>query len=152
MSTEYPRFAIAAVGAVLVKDGRILLIKRGYPPGEGMWAIPGGVVEAGEGIAEAALRELEEETGLRAKPLGVVWVANVVSRDASGKPRFHYVVIDVLFDPQTIEGSPRPGGDAVDVAWIPMKEAIDRSDVTETTKRLLKYLLSSPTPPLLPLH
>ncbi|RLG76947.1 MAG: NUDIX hydrolase, partial [Thermoprotei archaeon] len=47
-SREYPRYAVVGVGAVVVKDGKVLLIKRGYPPAKGMWAIPGGVVEAGE--------------------------------------------------------------------------------------------------------
>ncbi|NPA97505.1 MAG: NUDIX domain-containing protein [Crenarchaeota archaeon] len=152
MSTEYPPYAIAAVGAVLLKEGRVLLVKRGYPPGKGLWAIPGGVIEAGEGIYEAAARELEEETGLRARPLGVVWVANVVDRDERGKPRFHYVVIDVLFDPSTIEGEPRPGGDAVDVAWVPIGEAMARDDVTRTTKALLEHLSSRPKPPVVPVY
>ncbi len=152
MSTEYPPYAIAAVGAVLVRDGKVLLIKRGYPPGEGLWAIPGGVIEAGESIYEAASRELEEETSLRAKPLGVVWVANVVIRDGSGKVRFHYVIIDVLFDPNTVEGELKPGGDAVDAAWIPVDEALKRRDVTKTTKKLLEYLATNPSPSIVPLH
>ncbi len=150
MSTEYPSYPIAAVGAVLVRNGSILLIQRGYPPGKGLWAVPGGVIEVGESIEEAAVRELEEETGIRAKPVGIVWVANVVVREG-GRVRYHYVIIDVAFDPRTVEGTLRPGGDAVDVAWMRMGEVVERSDVSETTRKLVSYLMSNPRPPLLPL-
>lgn len=134
---EYPSFAIAAVGAVLIRNGMILLVKRGYPPGAGLWAIPGGVIEPGEGIAEAALRELEEETGLRAKPLGVVHILNNIVFDKEEKVKYHYLLIDILFDPNTIEGTPRPGGDVLAVDWINIDEALTRINVSRTTKKLL---------------
>lgn len=146
MSTEgrvYPKHAVAAVGAVIVKDNRILLVKRKYPPGRGKWSIPGGVVEPGEKLDRAALRELEEETGLRAKPLGIVWVLNNIVRDAEGRVLYHYVILDVLFDPNSVEGEAKPGGDVEDVAWFDLDEVLARSDVSRTVKKLVEKLRRS---------
>jgi ADP-ribose pyrophosphatase YjhB (NUDIX family) len=137
---EYPRYAIAAVGCVIVKDGKILLVKRGYPPREGMWAIPGGVIEVGESIAEAAVRELEEETGIKAEPIGVIGVYNVILRDDEGKVKYHFVIIDVLFNPDTVTNNLRAGGDAVDVSWFSLEEVVKRDDVTGSTKNLVERI------------
>lgn len=140
ISREYPKYAITAVGAVVLKDNSILLVKRGYPPGKGKWSIPGGVVEAGEDIYEAALRELHEETGITAKPLGIIWVVNNVVRDDVGAVQYHYVILDILFDSTTVNGVLRPGGDAVDVAWIPLNEVNRRDDVSRTVKKLVERI------------
>ncbi len=140
MSREYPKYAITAVGAVLIKNNTILLIKRGYPPKENYWAIPGGVIEAGETIYDAAKRELEEETGLLAEPLGVIAISQAILRE-NNRVRFHYIIIDVLFDQNTIRGFLRPGGDAVDVAWISLNEVLSKDDVTLSTKRLVRSIV-----------
>ncbi len=140
MNREYPSYAIASVGALLIDNDRILLIKRRYPPGQGKWAVPGGVIEPGETILDAARRELEEETGLRAKPLGVAAIVETIVLDSEKRVRYHYVIIDVLFDPRTVVGTPRPGTDAEDVAWMRIDDALNRSDVSRTTKELLKAL------------
>jgi len=149
MSREYPSYAIAGVGAVLFDGSRILLIKRGYPPGEGVWSVPGGAIEAGEDLCRAAVRELEEETGLRAKPLGIVWVFQVIVRDSAGRPRYHYVVVDVAFDVSTIEGSLRPGGDAVDAGWFELSNP--PQPLSRGTRALIEYLSRSGLKTLLPL-
>lgn len=137
---RYPRYAIVAVGAVLLANNRILLVKRKFPPGAGKWSIPGGVVEAGERLDEAARRELEEETGLRAKPLGLIWLLNNIVRDAEGRVLFHYVILDILFDPASVEGELRPGGDVEDVAWFSYDEVFSRDDVSRTVKKLVESL------------
>ncbi len=139
-SREYPKYALVAVGAVLIKDGKILLVKRGYPPGKDKWSIPGGVVEAGEDIYSAAVRELKEETGIEANPLGVVWVCNNVVLDDVGRVRFHYVILDILFDPTTVNGDLRAGGDAVDVSWVPTDLAMNKEDVSKTVKNLIERI------------
>ena len=136
---EYPRYALVGVGAVVIDDGRILLVKRGSPPGRGLWAVPGGVVEAGEGIGDAAIRELREETGLVGRPLGVVNVDEAIVRDEEGEVRYHYVIIDVLME--IVGGEPAPGGDAVEVRWFNMREVQEMGDVTPGTKRLVLRLL-----------
>lgn len=140
ISREYPKYALVAVGAVLIKNDEILLVKRGYPPGKGKWSIPGGVVEAGEDIYVAAVRELKEETGIEAKPLGIIWVCNNVVRDNLGKVQYHYVILDVLFDPNTINGDLKVGGDAVDVSWVPIDLVMKREDVSRTVKNLLEHI------------
>jgi ADP-ribose pyrophosphatase YjhB (NUDIX family) len=137
---EYPEYAVAAVGAVLIRDGRILLVKRGYPPAVGKWSLPGGVIEAGEGLADAAARELEEETGLKAKPLGVIWVLNNVILDQAGRVKYHYLIVDIIFDSKTVEGIPRAGGDALDVSWVDLEEVHRRDDVSRTVKKLVGRL------------
>ncbi|MDW8010472.1 MAG: NUDIX domain-containing protein, partial [Sulfolobales archaeon] len=93
---EYPRYAIAAVAAVLLRDGRILLVKRKYPPAIGKWSLPGGVIESGEKLVEAAKRELKEETGLDAEPLGILWILNNIVMDTSGRVKYHYLITDIL--------------------------------------------------------
>lgn len=139
---EYPRFAIAAVAAVLVRDGKMLLIKRRYPPGLGKWSLPGGVIEPGEGLAEAARRELKEETGIEAEPLGILWVLNNVVLDGSGRVKYHYLIVDVLFNSSTSRGVPRASGDASDVGWFSFEEIKSRDDVSWTVKRLVARLES----------
>lgn len=143
---EFPKYAIASVGAVLLREGKMLLVKRGFPPGKGKWSVPGGVIEAGEEVLEAARRELLEETNLRADPLGVLALSQVVVREGDSV-KYHYVIIDVLFDWRSIQGEERPGGDAIEVSWIPLSDIESMPDVTSTTKRLaslmkgdLKYL------------
>ncbi|RLE94819.1 MAG: hypothetical protein DRN04_01875 [Thermoprotei archaeon] len=79
----YPKFAIAAVGAVVLKNGRILLIKRGKEPGKGLWSIPGGAVQAGERLEEAVLRELYEETGLTGKVGELIHIEEAIIREDS---------------------------------------------------------------------
>lgn len=140
MSREYPMYAITAVGAILISGGKVLLVKRGSDPGKGLWSIPGGAIEAGERVYEAAQRELYEETGISAKPVGVVGIVNLVIKDRESRPVYHYVILDVLFDEKTAEGSLRPGGDAIDVAFIPLDEAINSVKVSKTTKVLLSIL------------
>jgi len=137
---EYPEYAVAAVGAVLIRSGRILLVKRGYPPAVGKWSLPGGVIEAGESLADAATRELEEETGLRARPLGVVWVLNNVVLDPLGRVKYHYLIVDVIFDSESVEGSLRAGGDALDVSWVDLGEVPIRDDISRTVKKLVSRL------------
>lgn len=103
------------VGAVAVRDGSILLIRRGTPPGEGLWSVPGGRVQRGETLADAVLRELREETGLDGKVGEAVGWIELVGR------RRHYVVVDyrVEVDPDAI---PVAGTDASDAAWVAFED------------------------------
>lgn len=103
------------VGAVAVRDGAILLIRRGTPPGEGLWSVPGGRVQRGETLVEAVRRELREETGLDGEVGDAVGWTELIGR------RRHYVVVDfwVAVDPGAI---PVAGTDASDAAWVAFQD------------------------------
>jgi len=140
MGREYPSFALVGVGAVVLRSGdEILLIRRGYPPGEGYWAVPGGVVEAGERLVDAVVRELEEETGLTGEVVGVIHIDEVIVKD-DGNVKYHYVLIDFLID--NVKGELRPGGDAIDVRYFKFTEALNSTNTSKTTKRLIKRIIN----------
>jgi len=103
------------VGAVVIYDGRVVLIRRGKEPLRGRWVIPGGTVEAGETLHEALVREVREETGLAVRPTEVVLVFDRILRD-DGELRYHYVIIDYLCE--YLSGTPRAATDAEAVALV----------------------------------
>ena len=103
------------VGAVLIHEGRVLLIKRGKEPLRGRWVVPGGTVEVGETLEQALVREVQEETGLVVRPLEVVLVFDRIEREGS-VVRYHYVIVDYLC--RYVSGTPRAASDAEDVAFV----------------------------------
>jgi mutator protein MutT len=103
------------VGAVVIYEGRVLLIRRGKEPLRGRWVIPGGTVEAGETLHEALVREVQEETGLAIHPTEVVLVFDRILRE-DGQLRYHYVIIDYLCE--YLSGTPRAATDAEAVALV----------------------------------
>ncbi len=123
MSGEYPKQPSVGVGVVIVEDKRALVVQRGKDPGAGTWAFPGGRLELGETLAQAAIREAHEETGLTIAPGDVIAVFDLIDTDEDGEVRFHYVVIDLLA--QRLSGTPRPGDDSVDVRWVRLEEVGD---------------------------
>lgn len=132
---------LVGVGSIVVVDGRILLVKRRYPPGEGLWSVPGGHLEPGEDVLEAAVRELMEETGVLGEPLGVV---NVDGLRVSGDPPRYYVLVDVML--RYVRGDPRPGGDAEDVMWADLRWASTSREVAESTRGLAAKILGGLLP------
>jgi ADP-ribose pyrophosphatase YjhB (NUDIX family) len=121
MNREYPDRPIAGVGAVVIADGRVLLIRRGAAPRAGHWSLPGGAQEIGETYAEACAREVREETGLEIEVLGLIDVVDSISRDESGRVRYHYLLADVLARPRG--GTLKAGGDVADARWFAEDEA-----------------------------
>jgi mutator protein MutT len=103
------------VGAVVIHEGRVLLIKRGKEPLRGRWVVPGGTVELGETLEAAVVREVEEETGIIVAPREIVTVFDRIDRDAESV-RYHYVIVDYLCD--YVSGSPRAASDAQEVALV----------------------------------
>ena len=115
MKREYPDRPIVGVGAVIVDQGRVLLVKRGSPPMVGQWTIPGGVVELGETLRFAAEREAREETGLTVRAGEVIEVIDRILPGKDGGTQYHYVLVDFLCN--VLEGEASAGSDAADVAW-----------------------------------
>jgi ADP-ribose pyrophosphatase len=135
MAGEYPDVPLVAVGAIVMRDGRILLVRRGQPPSEGLWAIPGGRVELGETLQEAAGREIKEETGLIIRARDPVHTFDVILRDRTGRVQFHYVIVDLLAD--YVSGVLRHGDDAHDARWVTPEE-LEGLPINQTTLDVLR--------------
>ncbi|OYQ36547.1 phosphohydrolase [Niveispirillum lacus] len=115
-----PTHPRVGVGCLVWKDGQVLLIRRGKPPGYGEWSLPGGSQELGETLFEAAEREVREETGIIARARSILTAVDNIVRDADGTLRFHYTIVDVTAD--WVSGDPVPGDDALDARWAPLSE------------------------------
>ncbi len=122
------------MGAVVFKEDKVLLVLRGKPPAEKQWSIPGGCVELGETLQEAAEREITEETGIVIQAKKPIYTFDVIERDENGHIRFHYVIVDLAAD--YVSGELRAGDDAVDVSWVSHKDLNNRN-VSEATRKLL---------------
>ena len=117
---DYPDRPIVGVGAVIIHEQKVVLVKRGSPPLQGEWSLPGGVVELGETLRAAAEREAREETGLIVKAVEVLEVLDRIIPGVNNAPQYHYVLIDFLC---TVKGGElRAGGDAADVRWAAESE------------------------------
>jgi 8-oxo-dGTP diphosphatase len=120
MKREYPDSPLVGVGAIIIEGGRVLLVKRGHPPLAGEWSIPGGVLEVGETLREAAIREAREETCLTVEPADLLGVYDRVLRDDGGRTLYHYVLIDFLC--RRVGGEARAADDADEVRWFTLEE------------------------------
>jgi 8-oxo-dGTP diphosphatase len=120
MRREYPESPIAGVGAVIVQDGRVLIVQRGQEPLKGAWSLPGGALELGETIEQGIVREVREETGLEVEPLAVIEVFDRISHDENGHVRYHYLLVDFLC--RVTGGALCCATDAADVRWVEREE------------------------------
>ncbi|MET0743290.1 MAG: NUDIX hydrolase [Microvirga sp.] len=119
----YPPHPILAASVAVFRNGRVLLASRGRPPGEGLYSLPGGRVEPGETLADAALRELREEVGIEAGVIGRLGWVEVIERDESGRVRQHLVV--AAHAAAWMAGEPRTGPEAKDVRWTTERDAAE---------------------------
>lgn len=134
-SREYPERPLVGVGGVAIAENRVLLIRRGGPPLEGEWSIPGGMLELGESLRDGVRRELQEETGLEVRVNDLIEAFDRIMPDTDGKWRYHFVILDYLCE--VTSGVARAGSDVVDVAWA-FEEDIDRYSLTPTATRVIK--------------
>ena len=134
---SFPQRPVLAVGAVVFKDKRVLLVRRGQPPSEDLWAIPGGKVGLGETLQAAAEREILEETGVSIRALDPVYTFDHIERDETGRIRFHYVIVDVRAE--YLSGTIRSGDDAREARWVSPDE-IGNMTVSSRTRDLLRQL------------
>jgi 8-oxo-dGTP diphosphatase len=135
MNREYPDSPLVGVGAIIIDDGRVLLVKRGHPPLAGEWSIPGGVLELGETLREAAVREAREETCLAVEAAELLGVYDRVLRDDDGRTLYHFVLIDFLCS--RVAGEARASDDADEVHWFTPAE-IAELGLAEDTAQVIR--------------
>lgn len=128
---------VVAVGAIVRRGDKVLLVQRGTPPNENQWAIPGGRVHLGETLQQAAEREILEETGITIRAGEVLFTFEHIQRDPAGKVQFHYVVLDLAGE--YLAGEPRAGDDAREARWLPLKQ-LQQWPVNDTTLQALRQL------------
>ncbi len=130
-----PPRPIVGVGAIIFRDDRVLLVKRGAPPLKDHWSIPGGKVELGEGLRAAVERETLEETGLQVRAGALVEIFERIRRDSSDAVEYHYVLMDYLCE--IMGGELSPGDDAADAGWYSIEE-MDDLLMTEGTIEVIR--------------
>ena len=143
MAREYPAHPVVGVGAVVVRDGKALIIKRAHEPRKGEWSLPGGLLELGESLQDAARREIKEETSLDVEVGPMIETFDRVHRDEQGRIRYHFVIVDFVCWPNG--GEAAAGSDAEGVAWV-MPDEIDAYQVNAHAKAVILRGLSIPKP------
>jgi 8-oxo-dGTP diphosphatase len=116
LSRRYPKYPLLGVGAIILRRESVLLVERGREPSKGYWSLPGGLVETGEKLDGAVRREVLEETGLRIQPVSVFELFERIMYDASGRPEYHYVLVDYLC--RVVGGDLCAGDDVSRVEWV----------------------------------
>jgi 8-oxo-dGTP diphosphatase len=145
----YPPTPLVGVAVLVERHGAVLLVKRACPPNAGRWSLPGGHVELGEPLKEAARREVAEECGIDVEVQELLDAHEHIERDNCGAVRFHFVL--VIFSGQYGGRTLRPASDAAAAAWVPLAE-LPRYEVTEMVRSLLDKVVArngkpAPCPP-----
>jgi ADP-ribose pyrophosphatase YjhB (NUDIX family) len=135
MQREFPEVPLVGIGAVIIEDSRVLLVKRAHPPLQARWSIPGGVLEVGELVREAAIREAREETGFVVEPAELLGVYDRVLRDPEQRVQYHYVLIDFLC--RRVGGELRAADDAAEVRWF-TREELPPLNLAEDTQDVIR--------------
>jgi 8-oxo-dGTP diphosphatase len=138
MAREYPAHPVVGVGAVVVRDGKALVIKRAHEPRKGEWSLPGGLLELGESLQDAVRREIKEETSLDITVGPIIETFDRVHRDEAGRIRYHFVIVDFVGWPNG--GEAVPGSDAEGVAWVTAAEIDDYAVNAHAKAVILKGL------------
>ena len=135
MKREYPDTPLVGVGAIIIDQERVLLVKRGNEPLAGSWSIPGGLLDIGETLRQAALREAVEETGLTVEAGELLGVYDRIMPDADQRTRYHYVLVDFLC--RRISGELQAAGDAADARWFTSSE-LGQISLAEDTAEVIR--------------
>lgn len=134
---RYPESPIVGVGGVVIKDGCILLVRRGNPPSRGQWGVPGGVLELGESLREGVAREVFEECGIEVKVGDLFEVFEVFQTDPWGDTEFHYVLLDYLAE--YVSGELTAGDDADESRFISL-DRVWQENLSPAVVDLLKEM------------
>jgi len=135
MAREYPEHHIVGVAAVVLRDGRVLLVQRGREPARGLWGLPGGMLELGETLAEGVRREVLEECGVEIEVGPLLGIFEPMQRDGAGRLRYHYVVLDYLA--RYVSGELRAADDADDARWVEL-DALERLSMLAETRAMIR--------------
>src|SRR5450759_51446 len=138
MKRDYPDRPLVGVGAVIVHQGRAVIVQRGSEPLKGQWSIPGGALELGETLRQCAVREALEETGLQVEAGEMLEVFDAIYREPDGRIQYHYVLID--FTCRLLGGDLRAGGDATQARWVTLEELTDYP-IAETARKVITKAL-----------
>ena len=140
MDRSYPTRPFVGVGAVIWRDDQVLLVRRGKPPRQSEWSLPGGAQHVGETVRETCLREIKEETQLDVEIEGLLDVIDGIFRDDDGKVQHHYTLID--FKARWISGDAKASDDVDDVRWVSLAELGDYGLWKETERVIRKSAMS----------
>lgn len=136
MKREYPARPVVGVGAVICKEGKMLLVRRGSAPGRDKWSIPGGIVELGEKVRETIVREVREECNLEVEVASLIDVVDNLIPDREGRLQYHFIILD-FFTKIIGGGAIKAGSDVLDARWVPLNE-VERFDLTETFREFFQ--------------
>ena len=139
MSRLYPSLPIVGVGAVIVRHGEVLIVRRANPPLQGEWSIPGGALDLGEKLRDGVAREVREETGLDVEVGPVLDVFDSIFPDSEGRTQYHYVLIDYLCHSRS--GTPAAATDVSEVRWA-RPEELDSLGMKPLTIEVIRKALA----------
>ena len=129
MGRLYPDRPIVGIGAIIIRDGKVLLEKRKNDPGRGRWSVPGGVVELGENVTQTVIREVKEETGLDVAEPEHIDVVDQITRDENGRTKYHFIIIDYIVNLKG--GTLKAASDADELVWVSLDD-VEKYDLTDT--------------------
>jgi 8-oxo-dGTP diphosphatase len=135
MPRRYPKHPLPGVGALILHRNSILLVQRAHSPLKGYWSLPGGLIEPGEKIEEALIREVREETALIVRPKKHFEIFERIILDSEGRAEYHYILHDYLCT--VVGGELQAGDDAAAVAWVP-RTKLRRLQLTEGTLEVIE--------------
>jgi 8-oxo-dGTP diphosphatase len=133
----YPDRPIVAVSAAIIRDGRVLVAQRARLPAQGVWTLPGGVVESGETLTQALIREIDEETQLKVEPVALAGHREMLVRDANGRAERHFIIL--CFATRWISGEPVLNEELADARWLKPTEL----DGLKTTDGLAEIIAAA---------
>ena len=135
MTREYPSRPILGAGACILRDGKLLLIRRGAQPGKGKWSIPGGLVELGENVQDAMIRETKEEVGLDVEATKLMDVFDSVTLDQMGRIQYHFVVVNFLV--RVVGGKLQTADDVLESRWVSL-DKVEKCNLTKSFRAFFK--------------
>ncbi len=128
MSREYPARPLVGTGALVLRDGELLLVRRGAQPGFGKWSIPGGLVELGEKVQDAMMREVKEEVGFDVEAVRLMDVFDSITLDRGGRVQYHFVVVNFLV--RVVGGKLDTASDILEAKWVRLED-VEKHDLTK---------------------